>query len=442
MSITEEYKKKHPISAKLHERALSLFAGNGATHAGRIFDPFMPYITHASGSRKWDVDGNGYICFSMCHGALLLGHNHPKIVEAVQDQLTKGVQYGSNHELEIEWAELIQSIITSAERVEFAACGNEANMLALRLGRVFTGRNKVLKFKEHFHGWNDQLVPPERSAGVLPEDNRINTVAISANDLNRVEQELAKREYAVLITEGGGAHMGGQIPLDNDFTQALPDLTKKYGTIWVVDEVVTGFRELKGSWQSLVGVKPDLTTLGKCAGGGLAVGAVIGRADIMDAFNPTRPVEKRIIHSGTWNATPLVAAAGVAACRLYKTGEHQKRVAEMAAYFRKKANNLLEEKGIDGRFYGRNIIQFYIGPADFEPADDTLPPTKDVDRLMNRQYQPVLNRLRLHLLQRGVACQRNIFIMSSAHTKEDINYTIEALADSLDAISGEGLLRT
>jgi len=236
--------------------------------------------------------------------------------------------------------------------------------------------------------------------------------------------------------------MGGQVPLDEDFTRALPELAHRYGTIWVLDEVVTGFRELTGSWQGVVGVKPDLATLGKCVSGGLTAGAVVGRADIMDAFNPSRPMEQRIIHTGTWNANPLTAAAGIAACRLYQTGEHQKKAAEVAGYLREQANRMLQEKGIEGRFYGRNIIHFYLGSADFEPVDDTLPSTKDVDRLMQRQNLPVLNQLTLHLLQRGVACmQSNLWILSSAHTKEDIDHAIEALADSFDALVAEGILK-
>jgi len=300
VSIVDEYRKKHPGSVRLHERALALFTANGATHGSRIFDPFRPYITHAKGSKKWDVDGTEYIDFIVSHGALLLGHSHPEVVKAVQEQMAKGVQYGESHELEIEWGELIKSIIPSAERVEFVACGNEADMMILRLGRVFT----------------------------------------------------------------------------------------------------------------------------------------------MEAFNPGRPMEQRIHHTGTWNANPLTAAAGVAACRLYQTGEHQKRAAEAAGYLRKGANRVLKEKGIGGCFYGRNIIHFYLGPADFESADGTLPPTKDADKLMQRQNIPVLNRLTLHLLQRGVACLRsNLWIMSSAHTKEDVDHAIEALADSFDAMVTEGTLK-
>jgi glutamate-1-semialdehyde 2,1-aminomutase len=162
----------------------------------------------------------------------------------------------------------------------------------------------------------------------------------------------------------------------------------------------------------------------------------------MDAFNPNRPMEQRIVHTGTWNANPLTAAAGIAACGLYQTGEHQKKAAEAAGYLREQANQVLKEKGIEGRFYGRNIIHLYLGPADFEPADGTLPPTKDIEKLMQRQNQPILDQLMLHLLQRGVTCLRSsLWIMSSAHTKEDIDRAIEALADSFDALVAEGTLK-
>ena len=264
--MIEEYRRNHPHSGELHERAIKVFAANGATHNTRILDPFRPFITHAQGSRKWDVDGNEYIDYVMAHGALILGHSHPEVVRAIQEQVAKGIHYGENHELEIEWAELIKSMIPSAEMVEFFACGNEANMMALRLGRLFTGRKKVLKFNHHFHGWGDQLTTPG-APGTIPEDNVINTVNIPHNDLSKLEEELAKREYAVLITEAGGALMGGMIPLDIDFVRAIPALARQYGTIWVLDEVVTGFRDYlsvdRQGWQSLIGVKPDLTALGK-----------------------------------------------------------------------------------------------------------------------------------------------------------------------------------
>jgi glutamate-1-semialdehyde 2,1-aminomutase len=443
--IVEEYKRTHPRSLKLHEDALKVFAADGATHSVRVFDPFLPYITHANGSRTWDVDGNEYIDYVMGHGALILGHCHPEVLRAVQDQLYKGVHFGSNHPIEVEWAQLIQSMMPCAERVEFFPCGNEANMMAIRLARTFTGRKKVLKFEEHFHGWADHLVEPG-TPGVLPEDNIINTVTIPANDLSRVEEELAKKEYALLMTEGGGGHMGGQVPLDKDFVCALPDLTRQYGTVWCIDEVVTGFRDSPGGWQAIAGVKPQLTTLGKCIGGGLAVGALVGRADIMSAFKPLKPKnpgEKEFSHSGTWNANPLTAAAGVASCNLYRDGAVQKKVGQLAAYIRKKGNEVLKETGIQGTLYGRSIVHLYLGSSDFEVLDDTLPPTKNISKIMIPSKSPTRKRLCLHMLQRGISIFPSggkIFILSIAHTKDDMDKTVQAFRDSLHAMIVEGSL--
>ncbi|MBE9514014.1 MAG: aminotransferase class III-fold pyridoxal phosphate-dependent enzyme, partial [Chloroflexi bacterium] len=190
--LIEEYIRTHPESQRLHERAVKTFAANGATHSARIFDPYRPYITHAKGSRKWDVDGNEYIDFVMGHGALILGHSHPALVQAVQEQMAKGVHYGENHELEVQWGEMIKSMLPMAERVEFCSCGQEANMMAIRLSRIFTGRKRVLRLQENFHGWADELVH-RGSAGVVADAVKV----IPFNDLGKVEEELAKREYAI-----------------------------------------------------------------------------------------------------------------------------------------------------------------------------------------------------------------------------------------------------
>ncbi len=434
VSIIEEYKRTHPGSQMWHERAVKVFAANGATHRTRILDPFRPYINQAKGSRKWDVDGNEYIDYVLAHGALILGHSHPAIVQAVQEQMAKGVHYGENHQLEVEWAELIKNMMPMAERIEFCACGQEADMMAIRLARIFTERRRVLRFEENFHGWGEE-VAPSGAAGVLTPE----VTVIPMNDLNKVEEELAKKEYAILMTEGGGAHMAGQIPWDTEFIRALSSLTKKYGTLWLIDEVVTGFRDAPGGWQSLMQVTPDLTTLGKCVGGGLAVGAVVGRSDIFEAFNSGTPVERCISHSGTWNANPLQSSAGVAACKLYLDGEPQKKANDLGSYLREQGNRVLKERNISGRLYGRTIVHLYLGPLDFEPSAHYLSPTRDVQKIMDPAMAAVKGRLCLHLLQRGVATMGGrFFILSAAHTKEDIDQTIDAFGDSLDAMMAEG----
>ena len=433
-ALFQEYIKTHPKSAKLHERALKLFAGSGATHGARIMDPFRPYAVKASGSRKWDIDGHEYIDYVTGHGALILGHSNPAWVKAIQDQAAKGAHFGENHELEIEWAELIKSMVPSVERLEFGACGQESNLLAIRLARLFTGRKKILRFEENFHGWADELIV-ETAPGIANAEVKV----IPMHDLNILEKELATKQYAIVMTEGGGAHMAGQIPWDKNFIKDLAGLAKKYGTIWLLDEVVTGFREDKGGWQALLEVKPDLTTFGKCSSGGLAVGIITGRADVFEGFNPKTPPERRFRHTGTWNATPILCAAGIAACKQYLSNEPQKKAREAASYLREQGNKVLKSKGINGRLYGRTIVHVYLGPIEFEPSGEILPPTKDVKKIVDPATTPIKTLLGLHLLHRGVATMGGrVFIMSAVHSKKDIDQTIDALSASLDDMLAEG----
>ncbi len=430
--LVEEYRKTRPRSGELHQRALNSFAGDGATAFGRILDPYRPYITHAMGSRKWDVDGREYIDYVMGHGALLLGHSHPKIVEAVQQQVARGVHYGDNHELEIEWAELIRGMLPSAERVEFFSCGQEANLMAIRLSRVLTGKKKILRFEENYHGWANELMVPVHSPGIIADG-----ITVIPYDLNRVEEELSTGEYAILMTEGDGAHMG-QVPIDPNFVRVLPGLAHKHGTLWHLDEVVTGFRDIMGCFQTSVGVKPDLTSLGKIIGGGLGVGALAGRADVMEAFSLRTPEERRIKHFGTWNANPLTAAAGMAGLSLFKDWEPQKKAAARGSYLREKGNQVFKKKDVEGWLYGRNsIIQIYFGPIEMKPSDGALPPTRDINKIVG--MLPAKARLGHHLLQRGVSTMSGrLFILSSAHSEKDLDQTIHALADSLDTMVAEG----
>ena len=235
--------------------------------------------------------------------------------------------------------------------------------------------------------------------------------------------------------------MAGQIPWDTDFVRALSGLTRTYGTLLLIDEVVTGFRDSTGGWQSAVGVTSDLTSLGKTIGGGLGAGALGGRADVMDVLNPRTTSGQSLRHSGTWNANPLTAAAGVAACTLYRGGGVQRKANLLAADLRRQSTVVLAERGIEGRLYGMSIAWLYFGPIDHEPDNDTLPPTRDVGKLLGSG--PAHARLCLHLLQRGISTMgARFFILSAAHPEEDVERTVEAFAGSLDAMIAEGSLPT
>jgi glutamate-1-semialdehyde 2,1-aminomutase len=433
--IAVAYLRTRPRAAELHARAKELFAAQGATHFARVRTPTRPYITHAMGSRKWDVDGHEYIDYVLGHGSLILGHSHPAVVEAVQRQAAKGLHFGDNHAQEIEWAELIRRMMPSAERIEFFASGQEANQMGLRVARAATGRKRLLKFRYNYHGWADEL-GAEGSPGALDDQ----VTVLPANDLELVERELASQAFAVVLIEGGGGRLAGRVPIDPDFYRALPAIAAKYGTLFLLDEVVTGFREATGGWQSVVNIKPDLTTVGKAASGGLPAGVLLGRADLMACLSPESPPNRVIAHGGTWNAVPLTCAAGVAACELYRDGSHQQTAARSGAILRRRGNEIFRRRGLPARLYGRSVVHIYLGGVERE--DDDHPPTADPKKLIDPAMVPTYKRLDLHLLQRGVASVRGeALILSSAHTAGDLDHTVAALEASVDAMIAEGSLR-
>lgn len=415
--LAESYVSARPKSAALHRAAMGRFAARGATHFARAAVTFRPYIERAEGARKWDVDGHEYLDYVVGHGALILGHSHPAVVDAVRDQAGRGVHFGDNHPLEVEWAGLIQEMMPSAERVEYFASGQEANLMAIRLSRVQTGRRKVLRFRGNYHGWADELTGPD-APGTVAEQVRI----IEPNDLAALECELATREYALLFVEGGGGFLSGRIPMSPEFYRALPDLCRRYGTVLLLDEVVTGFREAPGGWQSVVGIRPDLTTLGKAVSGGLPSGALVGRAELFAPLDPGAEPARMVAHGGTWNAVPVTCAAGMAACRLYRDGAPQRAARARGDRLIALVNGVLGEVGVPGRCWGRSIVHLAFDV----PGVDS---------------KAVELRLDLHLLQRGVASIRGqAFILSAAHSEPNLELTAEALRASLVAMREEGTL--
>ena len=434
--LVDDYRRRHPGSAAWHLRASEVFAAHGATHFARVRAPFRPYITHALGSRKWDVDGNEFIDYVMGHGALLLGHGHPAVVEAVQQQAARGIHLGDNHALEVEWAERIRSLMPAAERVEFFACGQEANLMGIRLGRAFTGRTRVLRFASNYHGWADELTGPG-APGTVADHVRV----IPPNDLALVERHLATNEYAVLLIEGGGGFLGGRVPMQVEFFQALPALARRHGTVLLLDEVVTGFREAPGGWQAVVGIEPDLTAVGKAVSGGMPSGALLGRADIFHGLSPDNPPDRLIVHGGTWNALPITCAAGIAACTLYRDGKPQRTARDMANRLRALGNQVLRQRGVSGCLYGRSVVHLYLGPVDGSLEDDTLPAATDIGGSLTPRAEEAYKRLDLHLLHRGVSSLTGqAFILSAAHTQADVDQTVSAFDDSIRAMLEEGTL--
>ncbi len=438
---------KNPRSKALWERSLKV--SRGIHHDARFCEPFPIYTSHARGSRKWDVDGNEYIDYTMGHGSLLLGHAHPSLVEAVSGQIARGTHYGAECELGLEWAEIITQLIPAAEKVEFVMTGTEANMMIAQIARAYTGRNKILKFAEHFFGWSDHLqvgvFPPydKPIAGHLPpiSDDAVSggTVVIPCNDEVALEKALARKDIAALFIEGGGAHCG-EISMPPELWHTARRLTREYGTLLVIDEVITGFRWSPGGCQALVGVTPDLSSLGKMVSGGLPGAAVCGRAEVMELLEAKAGEAqwnryRHIFHPGTWNANPLSAVAGITMLKIAATGEPQKKAEAMAKRLVNGINRQIEERGIEACAYNTSsAIHLYFGKC--EKCDREL--CLDATKRIPPEIVSVLDR---HLLLNGVRTLRGtIGWVSAVHTEQDIDQTIEAFGSVLDGMIEEGAI--
>src|SRR5262249_35598690 len=312
-SLAEAFAARFPRSRVLFERARGIFP-DGVTHELRRLEPFPVYVDRAAGAYKWDVDGHRLIDFWSGHRAILLGHSHPAVVTAVQEQAAKATHPGACHALEIEWGDFVRQLVPSAERVRFTASGTEATLMALRLARLFTGRPRVLKFAGHFHGWHDFLVHQadapfdgRPTPGVPPEVAR-ETVVVPPNDIGLVERTLRDDpSIGCVILEPTGGHFGA-VPVRGPFLRDLREVTQRLERLLVFDEVITGFRVAPGGAQGHYGVTPDLTTLAKVLAGGLPGGCVVGRADVLAGIE-IRPGKPKMKHPGTFNANPLSAAA-------------------------------------------------------------------------------------------------------------------------------------
>ena len=283
----DPYSDGRPRSARLHAEALKVFP-SGVTHDSRQLAPFPLYIVRAEGSRKWDVDGHEYLDFVMGHGALLLGHCRPEVVAAVQAQVGRGTHPGACTELELEWGKRVQAMVPCAERVRFTSSGTEATLMAMRLARAATGKERIAKFNGHFHGWHDYAqigqAPPfdvPASAGI-PKSVGETIVSLDPRDEECITRVLeSASDIAALILEPSGASWG-TVPLRAGFLQWVRDLTSRLGILLIFDEVITGFRYAPGGAQQHYGATPDLTVLAKILAGGLPGGAVVGRADVME----------------------------------------------------------------------------------------------------------------------------------------------------------------
>jgi glutamate-1-semialdehyde 2,1-aminomutase len=431
LSTQAEYARANPRSKAAHEHALSLFP-SGLTHDARRQDPFPPCVTRAEGAYKWDLDGHRLMDYVIGHGALVAGHSHPAVVEAVRRQAGLGMHLGASSELEAAWAERIIALVPSAERVRFTSSGTEATLLALRVARGFTGRDRVLKLAGHFHGWHDDAspgvaLPVDPGAPVGSPPNPDLTVVDPFED-GAIEAELARGDVACVILEPTGAAWGA-VPLAPARVSAIAAAARGARALVVFDEVVTGFRWSPGGAQALIGVTPDLTALAKIVAGGLPGGALAGRADVMDAL-AFRPGRGKVEHPGTHNAHPLAAVAGSVTLDLLADGSGLARIDAVAAQLREGLCGAFERRSTPGFAYGQaSTFCLIFG----ERTDDALTLKRGVPA-------PLASVLQSAMLLEGVHLFHGCGLLSLAHGAAEADHTAHAFVRALERLQDEGLI--
>jgi glutamate-1-semialdehyde 2,1-aminomutase len=430
-----DYEAKTSGSRQLFEEALKVMPG-GNSRTTTFFDPYPFYIARGEGARVRDVDGVDRLDFNGNYTSLILGHASPPVVRAVQDAASRGMSFPGPTEHEIQLARILTARIPSMEVIRFTNSGTEATMHAVRVARAFTGRNRIAKFEGAYHGTHDWVLvsvspDPARagsrkrprsvawSAGVPPAVLK-HVVVLPWNDTDACVRILEKQagDLAALIIDPLLAN-GGLIPVREGFLEALREATARLGILLIFDEVIS-FRVARGGAQERFGIRPDLTTLGKIIGGGLAVGAFGGRADVMNYYDP-RGGRGRINHGGTFNANPLTMAGGVATLEQL-TPEAYARLDALGDRLRDAVGRLLRAGKHAAQITGVGSLFWLHGTkrrlTDFRSArpDDPETPLRTFIELLN---EGVL------LTQRGLgAC-------SLAMDDADVDLFVEALGRAL-----------
>ena len=441
-TILEEYVRKHPGSASRYEEAKEVFPA-GVTHDTRYMTPFPIYVTRGSGPLKWDVDGNEYVDYVSGHGALILGHSHPQIVAAVAEQVTRGTHLGANTDEEIRWARAIRHLVPSVEKIRFHSSGTEATLMALRMARAYTGKNKVIKFDDHFHGWHDYLTTTSKGPAPGVPESTSQSVIVLPPDISAVESVLSHdQDVAAVILEPTGAHYG-QLPVPAPrFLQDLREATRKHDVLLIFDEVVTGFRLSPGGAQVRFGIEPDLTTMAKIVAGGLPGGVVGGKANVVDmvAFrdDPEWNAQRRIPHPGTFNANPLSAAAGATCLEMIASEPINERADAMAARLKRGLNDVFAKTEVEGHAHGMaSLIHLTMKDCDCDRELCTM----SHQEIKEATSSPVPPQMKRALLNAGVDVMgRGSFIVSSTHQDEHIDRTLAAFEEALSTMRRDGVV--
>jgi glutamate-1-semialdehyde 2,1-aminomutase len=421
MDIFGLYRSRTKRSAELYERAKEILPA-GVTYRGRHFDPYPFTAVYGKAQKLYDVDGNSYIDFWCGHMALILGHAHPKVVEAVKDQMEKGTLFGMPHEGEMRLAEQVRKMVPSAEMVRFGNSGTEAILSAVRLARAYTKRDLVGKFEGNWHGGYDAVhvavrAPLDRrQSGGLTDGQLKDTVILPYNDIEGVMRAIKGKESQVagiILEPVMGA--GGFVAADKEFLRDLRELCTRNGILLIFDEIVTGFRLGPGGAQEHYGVLPDVTCLGKIVGGGLPIGAVVGRREIMERMDHTKYAQEEFaFQGGTFAANPLSMAAGYATLKCLEDGSIYKKLDRLGEKARENLKGLFEAAGIDVQVLGlKSMFSCHFTKKEIRNIHDTFTSNSD----LSTDYHA-------HLLGRGIftyAPYRIHGVLSAAHEDDDVD---------------------
>ena len=423
-------------SAALFTRAREVIPGgvNSPVRAFRAVGGKPLFIERGLGAYLFDVDGNRFIDYVGSWGPLILGHAHPRVVEAIAQTAARGTSFGAPTEAEVRLAELVIEAVPSIELVRFVNSGTEATMSALRVARAFTGRSKIVKFAGGYHGHADLLLVAAGSGALtlgtpdspgVPAATITDTLVAPYNDLDAVRSlfERLSDEIAAVIVEPVAGNMGCVPPLPG-FLEGLREMTSAHGALLIFDEVMTGFRVAYGGAQTLYGVTPDMTCLGKIVGGGLPAAAYGGRRDILSLVSPAGPVYQ----AGTLSGNPLAMAAGIAQLEMLREPGTYEQLEMLSV-------NLTTGFGAAARAAGVPIVQTRVGSMfcvffSTEPVSDEST-AKRADTAAFATYFHTM-------LESGVYLAPSQFeagFVSLAHSDDDVAHTIAAARTAFAAVA-------